>query len=148
MLIPRYLKYRVFFFALIITPTANAQLAKDSVLLCTPKSQANWRDDGTIVVGVPSGLWRDDILIDLRSALVRQPPSGKPQTYWRIVQEGDDNNDWVLMHFFDPSQPLNQNLGRLSNYIFRIRSWEKLKLINFSIYSVNFFWSGTCQTIK
>ena len=143
-----------FIAALLFAPYAAAQVSKATVLICTPISSVDVSDSGEAVVskepkyGGATGGWRQKILIDLESGIVRQPPSGEAQSYWRIVQKGDSANDWVLMPFFDEKASLKSNLARLSTEIFRVRNWDKSKpVIFFRVFLASSI-SGTCVPIK
>ena len=134
--------------ALLFAPYAAAQVSKAPVLICTPISQTTVSESGETVAGKPTGAWRDKILIDLESGIVRQPPSGNAQSYWRIVAKGDSANDWILMLFFDNTASLKSNLARLSGDILRIRNWDNSKPITFFKLMQEWSWSGTCEPVK
>ena len=143
-----------FIAALLFAPYAAAQVSKATVLICTPISSVDVSDSGEAVVskepkyGGATGGWRQKILIDLESGIVRQPPSGNAQSYWRIVAKGDSANDWILMLFFDETASLKSNLARLSGDILRIRNWDNSKPITFFKLMQEWSWSGTCEPVK
>ena len=141
-------KYFWLIAAILFAPYAVAQVSKAPVLICTPISQTTVSESGETVAGKPTGAWRGQILIDLQSGIVRQPPSGNAQSYWRIVAKGDSANDWILMLSFDNTASLNSNLARLSGDILRIRNWDKSKPITFFHLMQDSSWSGTCEPIK
>ena len=124
-----------------------------NVVLCTPKSYVALEDDGSLVVSKPGGAYRDNILIDLESSVVRQPPNGEPETFWKVVQKGNYENDWILVlkppllrSHREPSEL--ENLIRTTSNVIRVRHWNGMKQIVFFQLSQASSLSGTCVTVK
>ena len=133
--------------AILFAPHAVAQVSKAPVLICTPISQVTVSESGEAVVGKPTGLFRDKILIDLESGIVRQPPSGNARSLWRIVQKGDIQNDWILIGF-NRSLPLDAALAGATRGFLAVQARDKSKPITFFEKFLDSQWSGTCEPIK
>ena len=120
--------------ALLFAPYAAAQVSKAPVLICKPLSQVHVSESGESVTKKPGWLGGDNMLIDLGSGLVRQPPDGKP-VEWRVTRTMHD--DFSLSLFFN---------GHATGHFLKIH--PRKKSITFIRIDNSGAFFGTCERIK
>ena len=97
----------------------------------------------------------DGIIIDTLTGAVTFPfyeGSGDSRQVWRIIQNGNAKNDYVLVRKTLNWERTVANIDNIATdaatEFIRIRAWNELPQVTFISFDLSTLWSGTCEVVR